>query len=506
MFYSAPWDGSTPEGEAALIETARTFALDCHAEMGNPDLLQFVGTDQAVEDLEIFRQTMGDEQIWLYGESYGTQFAQTYATAHPDRVAGLILDGTVDLTLTGLEFYEQQARAFNEVLEMTLQACNEDEFCAESMGGGDAFTVYDGLAARLQSGPLPFDFPLPSGGVASRTYSFSDLETTAASYLYSEGDRMIFLRALAAYSQNEDLAPMARLFYIALLLDPETLTPLPDPSYSDGMYYGVECQDYGYEGTTPEERAEIYLRAGDAVEAELPRFASIFYGDLPCLFWPNARQGATRPAPFTGEGIPTFVLGSTADPATPTQNGLDVFARLADGYLVTEVGGPHVIFGWGVACVDDLVTAFLVEGVLPAERETTCEGIVADPFYPLAPIGAADFADPLEAIVSVDDELYFLPEYYYWDFATPTTVGCSARGTVAFSALDAGEVFTFTECAFSEGFILTGSGMVNYDDGTFSLNVTVTGLEEGALVYIREEDGGIHVTGTYAGEEIDLSE
>ncbi|GAB4580082.1 MAG: hypothetical protein Fur0022_28210 [Anaerolineales bacterium] len=505
-FYRAPWDGTTPEGEAALLETARTFATDCPAEMGNPDLLPFVGTAQAIEDLEIFRQTMGDEQFWLYGESYGTQYAQTYATTYPDRLAGLVLDGTVDLTLTGLEFYEEQARAFNQVLEMTLQACNDDEFCAEAMGGGDAFAVYDGLAARLKSGPLPFNFPLPSGGVETRSFSFSDLETTAASYLYSEGDRMIFLRALAAYSQTGNLVPLARLFYLALTLDPETLVAIPDPTYSDGMYYGVECQDYGYEGATPEERAEIYLRAGDAVEADLPRFASIFYGDLPCLFWPNARQDTTRPAPFTSEGIPTLVLGSTADPATPTQNGIDVHARLADGYLVTETGGPHVIFGWGVACVDDLVNAFLVEDILPSERETTCEGIVADPFVPLAPLSAADFADPLKALYSVDNELYYLPEYYYWDYATPTSVGCPAGGTLAFSIFDLGEVFTFTECAFTEGFILTGSGIVNYDDGSFSLNVTVSGLAEGTLVYRREEDGPIHVTGTYGSEEIDLSE
>ncbi|HNB50611.1 MAG TPA: alpha/beta hydrolase, partial [Anaerolineales bacterium] len=505
VYYSAPWDATTPEGEAALIETARTFANDCAAEMGAPDLLPYLGTEQAVEDLEFFRQTMGDEQFWLYGESYGTQYAQTYAAAHPDRLAGLILDGTVDLTLTGLEYYDKQARAFNDVLEMTLQACNEDEYCAESMGGGDAFTVYDTLAARLQDAPLPFEFPLPSGGFASRTFAFSDLETTAAGMVYSEGDRMLFLRALAAYSRNEDLVPLARLLYYNLYLDPDTLTPILDPTYSDGMYYGVECQDYAYEGATPEEKAEIYLRAGDAVDEALPRFASIFYGDLPCAFWPNAREDPTRPAPLTAEGIPTLVLGSTADPATPTQNGIDVHSRLADGYLVTEIGGPHVIFGWGVSCVDDLVTAFLVDDVLPA-RETECEGIVADPFYPLAPLSAADFTDPLEALASFDNELYYLPEYYYWDYVTPTTVACPFGGTLSFSALEDGEAIVLVECAFSEGFAMTGGGTVIYEDGSFIMDVLVSGLAEGMLNYNRDADWNIHVTGSYGGETIDLSE
>ncbi|MBK9210929.1 MAG: alpha/beta fold hydrolase [Anaerolineales bacterium] len=120
MFYLASWDTSTVEGENALLETARIFSNDCVTEMGNPEILPYLGTEQAVEDLEFFRQVMGDEKIWLYGESYGTQYSQMYAAAHPDHLAALVLDGTVDLTLSGVEYYKQQATAFNDVLKLTL--------------------------------------------------------------------------------------------------------------------------------------------------------------------------------------------------------------------------------------------------------------------------------------------------------------------------------------------------------------------------------------------------
>ncbi|MEW6239263.1 MAG: alpha/beta fold hydrolase [Chloroflexota bacterium] len=502
-FYRADWSASTPDEEAALVDTARTFAEDCVAEMGNPDILPYLGTAQAVEDLEFFRRTMGDEKIWLYGESYGTQYAQTYAAAHPDRLAALILDGTVDLTLSGTEFYAQQAQAFNDVLVMTLEACNDDPACVEDMGG-DALAVYDELAARLKESPLPFDFPLPSGGVISRTFSLSDLETAASGFLYSENARMIFLRALAAYARDEDLIPLARVFYSSLLLDPESLEAIPDPSYSDAVYYAVECQDYGYFSGTPEERAEAYLRAGDATDASLPRFASIFYGDMPCPFWPNATDDTSRPAPLTLEGVPALVLGGTADPATPNSNGVDVFSRLDDGYLVTETGGPHIIFGWGVSCVDELVTAFLVDDAMP-ERETTCEGVVAAEFAPLAPRDAADFESPLEALASVDDELYYMPEYYYWDVETPTSIGCPFGGTFVFEPSDSGEIYRLTNCAFSEGFVMTGDGSYNYDEELFTLNVVVGGLADGLLVYTRDADYNLTVTGQYDGEAVDLS-
>jgi pimeloyl-ACP methyl ester carboxylesterase len=133
VFYRSEWEAFTPEQEITLLETARTFTERCVAEMGNPDFLIYLGTQYAVEDLEVFRATMGDESFWLYGESYSTQFAQTCAAAHPDRLAGLILDGTVDLTLDSFDFHVQQAQAFNDVMVMTPEACDMDDLCAADM-------------------------------------------------------------------------------------------------------------------------------------------------------------------------------------------------------------------------------------------------------------------------------------------------------------------------------------------------------------------------------------
>ena len=498
-FYRAEWDATTAEGESALAETARAFADECVDEMGRADLLPHLGTEQAVEDLEVFRERMGDDRFWLYGESYGTQLAQTYAAAYPERLAGLILDGPVDLTLSGVEYYSEQSRAFSDVLLMTLQACLADKTCAADMGG-DAMRAYDNLAARLAQGLLTLEFPLPSGGVAERSLSFADLETAAASYLYSETSRLIFLRALAAAATRDDLVPMARVLYDSLYLDPQTLDPVPDPSYSDAVYYAVECSDYDFGS------AEDYLRAGDVVDASIPRLASIFYGDLPCAFWPVDRVDAGRPVPLAAEGIPTLVLVGTADPATPLANAERIVSRLSDGYLITEQGGPHVIFGWGNACVDDLVTAFLVDGEVPPTRQTICDGVVVDAYVPLPALTAADFSDPLEALASVDTEIYYLPEYYYWDLETPRSVGCPFGGVLAFEPSDEGERLTLTECAFTSGFVMTGTGTYNYDEGVFQLEVNITGVAEGSLIYTRADDGALRLSGEYAGEDIELME
>ena len=106
----------------------------------------------------------------LYGVSYGTAVAQTYAAAHPDHLSGLVLDGTIDLTLNGEEGSLAQEKAFDKVLVATLNSCNEDEACAADMGG-DAVAVYDKLAKQISEKPIKYKFPLPSGE-NSRTHVY----------------------------------------------------------------------------------------------------------------------------------------------------------------------------------------------------------------------------------------------------------------------------------------------------------------------------------------------
>ena len=504
-YYQQDLRGITPKQEKALKITANTFVSDCVNELSSTDLLPYLSTKQAVEDLELFRQIIGDEKFWLYGESYGTQYAQTYAAKYDEHLAGLILDATVDLTLSGTEYYIQQAQAFNETLVATLSLCNEDPVCAEQMKG-DAIAAYDKLAAKLSKGPIEFRFPLANGKFQKRSFSLGDLEFTAASQLYGESDRMMFTRALAAYANNGELVTLARLLYLGLGVDPQTLEAIPDDSWSDAIFYGVECQDYGYPGGTPHERAEKYLAAVDPFETSIPRLSSILYGDLPCAYWPDASSDLTRPDYLVAEGVPTLVLGATADPATPVSHGVNVYEHLADGYLITTEGGPHVTFGYGNECPDALVTDFLVNDVVPADRETVCEGIVADDYVPVAPRIARAFSNPAEALSSIETEIYYLPEFFYWDGYTPTSIGCTYGGVFDFDmdAVGTKYRFNFERCAFTKNFSMTGSGRYNLELDRFVLNVKTTGRWSCNVQYVRRGEQ-IRITGKCNGKPVNAN-
>lgn len=501
-YYQHDARGLSRGQERALKRNAGNFVSDCVNELSSTEFLPYLGTKQAVEDLEVFRQSIGDEKFWLYGESYGTQYAQTYAAAHNEHLAGLILDGTVDLTYNGFEYYTHQAQAFNDTLVATLSACNDDPYCAEQMKG-DALAVYDRLEAKLRKSPISFRFPLASGKYQKRTFTLSDLEYIAASQLYGESDRMMFTRALAAYATNGEIVNLARLLYLDLGVDPQTLDIIPDDSWSDAIFYGVECQDYGYPGATPDERAENYLDAVDPFETSIPRLASIIYGDLPCAYWPDASSDLTRPGYLFAEGVPTLVLGATADPATPVSHGVNVYQHLADGYLITTVGGPHVTFGYGNECPDALVTDFLINDVVPANRETVCEGVVVDPYVPVGPQTTRAFADPAEALSAVETEIYYLPEFFYWDVFTPTSVGCTYGGSFYFDLSNDGikYLFEFDRCEFTANFRMTGTGRYNTELDRFVLDIKTTGRWTCDVQYIRRGDR-VNINGTCNGKPI----
>ena len=464
-------DATTALGfdQEELTSAASTFADDCVAEMGDPEMLPYLGTDQVVEDLEVFRDTFGYEQIVLYGESYGTQVSQTYAAAYGDRVARLILDGTVDLTLEAFDFFEEQATAFGDTLQSTLDYCAEDEFCASDLGVAPD-EAYDQLLALLAEGPLTAQYPLPSGGFEERTFGLGDLEVVASGQMYSEDDRMMFLRALAAHSGRGDLVPAAQ----APLSQPRASTPRPRPCSKTRptrtpSIYAVECLDYHYPGSTPEEKAQAFFTAG--ADLNPGRLGILFFGDLPCAFWPNAREDATRPEALVAPGTPTVVLGATADPATPYQQGVDVSGRLEEGYLISQQGGPHVIFGRGNECPDDAVTGFILEGTAP--EVTECEGDVVGYYITLLPISVDEFDSAETMLDSVEFEIFYMPEYYWWDTVTDTPAGCNQGGVITFTVQEETDGFILEECVFMEGLTLTGDGSYNWDEDIFTLDVQI---------------------------------
>jgi hypothetical protein len=159
----------------------------------------------------------------------------------------------------------------------------------------------------------------------------------------------------------------------------------------------------------------------------------------------------------------------------------------------------------GDACPDDIVNAFLVHDRRPPQRETQCAGTLAIDYVPLAPQTGKAFANPLEALTSAWREITNLPEYIYWDGLEPLKTGCARGGTLLADHRSNTDQITLTDCAFSDGFVMNGSGVYDLDIDQVKLEITISGLSKGKLVYQRGADGAASVTGAYAGKSIKLT-
>ncbi|HQX17550.1 MAG TPA: alpha/beta fold hydrolase [Anaerolineales bacterium] len=498
----------TPAEQQDAIDEARTFVDSCVSEIGiDPARLVYYGTNQVAEDIESFRQLVGDDKFWLYGVSYGTSVAQIYAAAHADHLAGLILDGTIDLTLNGEEGALAQEKAFDEVLVATLKACDADESCAAELGG-NALAAYDSLASKLAEKPIAYEYPLASGKKVKKKFTFSQLEFTASYQMYALGGRMLFLRALASANEG-DMVPMARLLYQQATVDPAADEYLGDSTFSDTMFYSVNCTDDSYFSGTQEERIAQTIEAGQASNGTVPRLDGSVYTGLYCAYWPSAPKEFVTREPLTAAGVPTFVLNATLDPATPFAQGKAVFDRLDNGYHLYVEGGRHSIYGFGNECPDDYITNFMVNGQLPEQREIICEWdpSVISAYVPRMSANASEFDNPLDIFSAIETELSIEPEYYYNGFTEDTSFACPYGGAFTFGPSDAGESYSFTDCEYTQGFAITGAGSFNYDTRIFTLETKVSGDKAGALNYISNyNDGSITLTGEYGGETINLSQ
>ena len=486
----------------AILATAKTYVADCTAELDADALLAVVNTDQAIRDSELFRQKIGAPKVWLYGESYGTQLVQAYATQFPTAVRGVIVDGVVDLTLTSEQFYRRYTLAAEQLLAETFALCATIPACKTDIPG-DAVQVYDDLAARLAAAPVTVPYILADGSTVQRQLTTGLLEATAFNALYSSEGRAEFLRTLAAAGRG-NLVPMLQLGYSNMYIDPESEIGMEDSGWFGAAYYAITCSDYGSGEGTADERARRILDEANALAPEAPRLIrSYFLERIACTYWPQ--QGPdTRPAPYAGGDFPTLVLNGDRDPITPITMAWSVLDNAKNAYGVFMAGGPHVIWGRGFACPDTIVEALLYDGTLPAAHEQLCEQDAVGDYTPLTLTDPAQLADPFTVARAVETELMNYIPLAGWNGEHPASFGCPFGGTLTATPTDQGTDFAFADCHFWPDLGFGGTGVelsMDAPEDGLTLTLGFTGAVQGDVTYLhRTADEAYSLTGTWNGQ------
>ena len=71
------------------------YDLGTNVARGHMVYQDFMGTQDLARDLDDLRAAVGSEMLSVWGISYGTEVAATYASVYPERIDKLVLDGNV---------------------------------------------------------------------------------------------------------------------------------------------------------------------------------------------------------------------------------------------------------------------------------------------------------------------------------------------------------------------------------------------------------------------------
>lgn len=207
----------------------------------------------AAEDLAAVITALGLGKVDLYGDSYGSFFAQVFASRFPQLVHSVILDSTYETV--GLDpWYRSTIESMPSDFDV---ACSRAPTCA-SAAPGPSWTSIEALAASLRAHPITGVVPGPQGApqkVSMGVTGLVNLLSDAAedTNIYRELDA-----SARALLDADDAAPLLRLYAQRLAVD-EAYFGEPVREYSVELYLATSCLDYPQlfdMNATPAQRAE----------------------------------------------------------------------------------------------------------------------------------------------------------------------------------------------------------------------------------------------------------
>ncbi|MBP2475135.1 pimeloyl-ACP methyl ester carboxylesterase [Crossiella equi] len=333
-----------PGGFAAEAREAKRVAEQCWAKAG--DRLPHATTRNVARDLDLVRAALGEPRISFYGGSYGTYLGAVYGQLFPARVDRMVLDGAINP-------------------DKVWHGMNKGWGPAAEAG----FTDWAGWAATQDA---KYHFGTTAEAVKAHFYALGKaLDTKPVSYkeIRFDGNTLREASRLFMYSDHNDplLAALVADLADGQLTDPAgtgyldaILATFPADNFNS-VFLAVQCGDAQWERNPAKYAVE------SAVDGRrYPFFGAAASGIGPCAYWPRQREeAATRLLPASHTAL---VVGATHDTATPYDGAVSLRRHLGERTrLVTlENARMHGLYArYGSACVDNAVTAYLVDGTQP---------------------------------------------------------------------------------------------------------------------------------------------
>ncbi|MDH6516660.1 pimeloyl-ACP methyl ester carboxylesterase [Streptomyces sp. SAI-135] len=341
---------ATPDDSAeraTLLDDTKEFNAAC--EENSEKMLPHVRTTDAARDMDLMRQVLGDDKLYYFGISYGTELGGVYAHLFPKRVGRAVFDAVVDPTQDSEQGALGQAKGFQLALDNFAEDCTSQPDCPVGDTAQDVRDRIAKLLADLDRNPIP--------GLGQRVLTQSAATNGIAQALYSK-DFWEYLTEGLEQAYDGD----GRV----LMLLSDSLNGRSE----NGEYSNIAAANISINCADDKPR---YTAA--QVERKLPEFraASPLFGDfmawsmVTCTDWAVA-GAADHPDVSAPGSAPILVVGNTGDPATPYEGARKMVQALGAGVGVelTYKGQGHGAYDSKNKCVQDAVNGYLLNGRTPA--------------------------------------------------------------------------------------------------------------------------------------------
>jgi pimeloyl-ACP methyl ester carboxylesterase len=320
-----------------ILAPPPTAGARCAAALG-PRRAFYTAAD-AADDLDAVREALGAPRIALYGASYGTHVAATYARRHPTRVERMVLDSVVDPG--GVDpLYRSSMQAATRV----ARALCRGGACRRSTR--DVAADLARLAARLERRPLRGYLVDRRGRRRPARIDAFGLFTVLVA-----GDLNLPLRASLPGSVRNalrgDPAPLLRDYRSAGATES---VRFPPRYLSVAAYAAALCQEspFPWAPATPTggRRAQAQLIVGALPAGTFAPFGArtALDSDLLslCEAWPGGTAPTARP-PLPD--VPALLLAGDADLRTPVESARAIAAELPRSELMVVRHAGHGVLG-----------------------------------------------------------------------------------------------------------------------------------------------------------------
>jgi pimeloyl-ACP methyl ester carboxylesterase len=350
--------------------TGRSGAVDCKELQNAPALTEanigacgrslgsaapLYSTTLATDDLAALLDALSIRSVDLYGDSYGTYFAQVFALRHPERLHSLVLDGAYPLNGPDYGWYPHYAPAMRSKFNLT---CERDPTC-KALSGSSLEHLAPTLALLRAK---PFSTRVRYGD--GRTIRLAVNATSMAIVMFGSAPAYITVRELDAAARafnSGDRLPLLRLMAETLSsVDSRDATHSP-LQYSAGLAAAVSCQDPPQivdMGLAPQKRLPVRDREIRRREDQFPSTYAPFtideYRRMPldyafidqCMRWPAPPPGAASLPLVSGSGpypnLPVLVISGELDNMTSVADGTAAAARFPKAHHVIISNSFHV--------------------------------------------------------------------------------------------------------------------------------------------------------------------